>query len=35
MSEEGIQSHLKTFFDDTGDQNLDIAGIFALGAGAQ
>ncbi|MCK7512520.1 MAG: hypothetical protein MZV70_56460 [Desulfobacterales bacterium] len=28
-----MQSSLNVFFDDTADQNLDIGGIFALGAG--
>jgi hypothetical protein len=31
--EEGMQSSLNVFFDQTADQNLDIGSIFSLGAG--
>jgi hypothetical protein len=33
LAEEGMQSSLNVFFDQTADQNLDIGSIFSLGAG--
>ncbi len=33
MAEEGMQSSLNVFFDETADQNIDIGGVFSLGAG--
>lgn len=33
MPEDGIQSTLNIFFDETADKNLDIGSIFSLGAG--
>jgi hypothetical protein len=31
--EEGIDSNLNVFFDQTADQNLDIGSIFSIGVG--
>jgi hypothetical protein len=33
LPEEGMQSSLNVFFDQTADKNLDIDSIFSLGAG--
>ena len=33
MPEEGIESSLNLFFDDTADRNLDISSVFTLGTG--
>ena len=33
LPEEGMQSSLNVFFDQTADKNLDIGSIFSLGAG--
>jgi hypothetical protein len=33
LPEEGIQSSLNLFFDDTADENLDIGSLFSLGSG--
>lgn len=33
LPEEGMQSSLNVFFDDTADANLDIGSLFSLGAG--
>jgi hypothetical protein len=33
LPEEGLESSLNLFFDETADQNLDIGAIFTLGAG--
>jgi hypothetical protein len=33
MPEDGLESSLHVFFDDTADRNLDIGSVFSLGAG--
>ena len=33
MPEDGLESSLNVFFDETADQNLDIGSVFTLGAG--
>ena len=33
LPEEGMQSSLNVFFDQSADKNLDIGSIFSLGAG--
>ena len=33
MPEDGLESSLNVFFDETADENLDISSIFSLGAG--
>jgi hypothetical protein len=33
MPEDGLESSLNVFFDETADKNLDIGSVFTLGAG--